>query len=588
MPLPEAFLQELKSRSDLADIASSYVHLRRSGRHLVGLCPFHGEKTPSFHVYGENGSFYCFGCGAGGDVITFVRKIENLDYMEAIRWLADRAGMQVPENQVEDGLGKLKTRLLEINREAARFYHAVLMSPEGRPGLQYLEKRGLSLKTIRSFGLGFSPESRFSLVNHLRKKGFTDEEMVQANVAFRGRNGGVADRFFGRVMYPIIDLRGNVIAFGGRILTDQKPKYLNTSDTLVFHKSQSLFALNFAKNVSSQQMILAEGYMDVIALHQAGFPTAIATLGTALTAQQANLLAKYAREIVICYDADEAGQKATARAIPLLRNAGLQVKVLTIPQGKDPDEYIRSWGEQGYARFKQLLDSTGNDVEYRLEKIRRSCALDTAEGRVAYLTGAAELLSTLENKIEQEVYAAKLASEIGVDKYAIQQQISKYASRQRKQREQKEFQSFQQQRAGLRDRVNPEKAAHLRAATAEEALIGALCRYPEYQDLAAKELPAEKMLTGFNRKVYSVILDCGKEGKNFSLTDIADRFQEEELAAIAGMMARTQDLTIRKQDVEEYIRIIQWENEKLQAERATAGEVGDIQAYLENLKSMKK
>ncbi len=355
MPLPEQFMQDLKMRSDITDIVSSYVNLRRAGRNLVGLCPFHGEKTPSFNVYPENGSFYCFGCGVGGDVITFVRKIENLDYMEAIRFLAERAGMQVPEGHVDDGLGRLKGRLLEINRETARFYHSVLMSAEGAPGLEYLQKRALSIKTIRHFGLGYSPGSHFALVNHLKQKGYGDEELIQANVAFRSRRGGAVDRFAGRVMFPIIDLRGNVIAFGGRILTDEKPKYLNTSDTLVFHKSNSLFALNFAKNENSERLILAEGYMDVIALHQAGFRTAVATLGTALTSEQARIMAKYAREVVVCYDADEAGQKATARAIPLLRDAGLNVKVLTVPNGKDPDEFIRSWGDQGYARFRQLF-----------------------------------------------------------------------------------------------------------------------------------------------------------------------------------------------------------------------------------------
>ena len=300
MPLPEAFLQELKMRSDISDVVSSYVGLRRSGRNLVGLCPFHNEKTPSFNVYPENGSFYCFGCGVGGDVITFIRRIENLDYMEAVRFLAQRAGLQVPENRVDDGMAKLRARVLEINRETARFYHAMLMSEQGRPGLAYLQGRGLTQATIRHFGLGYSPPSRYALVDYLAQKGYQPSEMIQANVAFKGRSGRAVDRFSGRVMYPIIDLRGNVIAFGGRVLTDAKPKYLNTSDTLVFRKSDALFALNFAKNQGSQQLILAEGYMDVIALHQAGFSNAVATLGTALTTDQARLMSRYAKEVVIC------------------------------------------------------------------------------------------------------------------------------------------------------------------------------------------------------------------------------------------------------------------------------------------------
>ena len=329
MALPDDFLQELKSRSDIADVVSSYINLRHSGRTFSGLCPFHSEKTPSFHVYPENGSFYCFGCGAGGDVITFIRRIENLDYMEAIRHLAQRAGVSVPESDADQGLARAKGRILEINRETARFYHTQLMSEQGTLGREYLLGRSLTPQTIRHFGLGYAPDSRFTLVNFLSGKGYTPEELLQANVAVRASTGRVMDRFFARVMYPIIDLRGNVIAFGGRTLGDNKPKYLNTSDTLVFHKSTGLFAMNFAKNNAKDGLILAEGYMDVIALHQAGFTNAIATLGTALTTEQARLLARYTGEVFLCYDSDEAGQKASSRAIPLLRDAGLTVRVLS-------------------------------------------------------------------------------------------------------------------------------------------------------------------------------------------------------------------------------------------------------------------
>ncbi|MBR4889149.1 MAG: DNA primase, partial [Clostridia bacterium] len=314
MPLPDSFLQELKARSDITDVISGYVTLKRRGRNHVGLCPFHNEKSPSFNIYPENGSFYCFGCGVGGDVITFIRRIENLDYMEAVRFLAQRAGLTVPENSVDDSMAQLRRRVLEVNRETARFFHTTLMSPEGKPGLDYFTRRGLSPATIRHFGLGYAPESRFALVNHLRSKGFTKDEMVQANVAFLSRNGNPVDRFTARAMFPIIDLRGNVVAFGGRILTNEKPKYINTSDTPVYHKSSGLFAMNFAKNENSDTLILAEGYMDVIALHQAGFRTAIASLGTALTGEQARIIARYAKEAVICYDSDEAGQKAASRA----------------------------------------------------------------------------------------------------------------------------------------------------------------------------------------------------------------------------------------------------------------------------------
>ena len=589
MPFPDSFIQELKFRNNIGDVVSSYVNLRRSGRNMVGLCPFHGEKTPSFHVYPDNGSFYCFGCHAGGDVITFVRKIEHLDYVEAVRFLADRAGMQVPERQVDDGMARLRMRILEINREAARFFYSVLNSQEGQPGMDYLRGRALTQRTIRHFGLGYAPPDRFALVNHLRRKGFSGEEVIQANVAFRGRNGGAVDRFSNRVMFPIIDLRGNVIAFGGRVLGDAKPKYLNTSDTPAFHKSSALFALNFAKDAGGDQLILAEGYMDVISLHQAGFPTAVATLGTALTAEQARLMARYAKEIVLCYDADTAGQNATARAIPMLREAGLLVKVLTVPNGKDPDEYIRSYGDQGYARFKNLLDTTGNDVEYRLQKLQQANPIEEPAGRVAYLTGAAEILAGLTNRIEQEVYAGRLAEEMSVDRSAILRQVDSLMKKRRREEKKKEFREYQQETAGLRDRVNPDKASNLRAAAAEEALLSAMLRYPETAEGIAGALSADIFITAFNRRVYVALkakLDAGTE---LSLSAISGEFSEEEISSIARMMARYHDVPVSERGVQEYIQVLKTEKAALRARQAAEAEQPqELLGYLEALRKQKK
>lgn len=588
MPLPEAFLQELKARSELSEVAASYVNLRHSGRNLVGLCPFHNEKSPSFNIYSENGSFYCFGCGAGGDVITFIRRIENLDYMEAVRFLAQRAGLQVPEGNIDDGMSRLKARILEINREAARFYHTVLNSEQGREGMDYLTRRGLSPNTIRHFGLGFAPASRYALSDYLQKKGFSKEELFLANVAFQGRNGGSVDRFASRVMYPIIDLRGNVIAFGGRILTDEKPKYLNTAETPVFNKGSYLFALNFAKNSGEEQLILCEGYMDVISLHQAGFTNAIATLGTALTPGQARLMARYTKEVIISYDSDEAGQKAAARSIPILRDTGMLVKVLTIAGGKDPDEYIRSNGQNGRAKFKQMLESSGNDVEYRLQKIKQSCNVQNEEGRVAYLTNAASLLATLENRIEQEVYAGKLAEETGVDRAAILLLVEKNAGKLKKSRQQKEFKAFQQQSAGIRDSINPEKSQFLRAASAEEALIAYIVKCPENAIQIYQALPPEKLITTFNRRVYQLIVGRIIDGKAISLTDISEGFTIEEIASIAKILARFDSVSVTKQDADEYIQVIMQESAKKSVENAASAATQDIQEYLKELKTQKK
>ena len=588
MALPEEFMQELKSRSDIADIVSSYVSLRRRGRNLVGLCPFHSEKTPSFNLYPETGSFYCFGCGAGGDVITFVRRIENLDYMEAIRFLAQRAGLQVPENEADSGLSRLKARILEINRETARFYHQILISEQGKPGMDYLLGRGVAPKTIRHFGLGFAPPSRFELVDYLSRKGFHPEEMIQANVAFRSSTGRPVDRFFSRVMYPIIDLRGNVIAFGGRILGDGKPKYLNTSDTPVFRKSNGLFAMNFAKNSAGGGLILAEGYMDVIALHQAGFTNAIATLGTALTVEQARLMARYTGEVFLSYDADEAGQKATARAIPILRGVGLNVRVIRIVGGKDPDEYIKSLGEQGPARFRQLLEASGNDVEYRLQKIRSQCDMKTPDGKIAYLSGAADVLATLENRVEQEVYAGRLAEETGVDRSAILLQADKKSRKRMQIKNRKEFRAFAQQTAGYRDTVNPEKKDHLRAANAEEGLIVYLFQHPDAAGRVSAALPAEKFITAFNRRVYQVILGKIKNGKACSLTDLSEEFSVDEIAAVAKMLAQYHQVAVTAQDAGEYIDVILQENGKMKVQSAGSAQPQDIREYLERLKEQKK
>jgi DNA primase len=588
MPLPETFLLELKARSDIAEVAANYVNLKRSGRNMVGLCPFHSEKTPSFNVYPENGSFYCFGCGAGGDVITFVRRIENLDYLEAIRFLAQRAGLQVPENNVDDGMAKLKARILEINRETARFYNQMLNSPEGAAGIDYLQDRALTPNTIRRFGLGYAPASRFTLVDYLEKKGYSQNEMILANVAFKGRSGKSVDRFFSRVMFPIIDLRGNVIAFGGRVLTDEKPKYLNTAETPVFNKGSYLFAFNFAKVSASEQLILCEGYMDVISMHQAGFTNTVATLGTALTPVQAHLMARYTKEVIVCYDADEAGQKAAARAIPILREAGLLVKVLTIAGGKDPDEYIRANGKNGRIKFKQMLDACGNDVEYRLQKIKQNCNLQNAQGRVAYLTGAAAVLATLESRIEQEVYAGRLAEEIGIERSAIMIQVEKNSTKLKKSYQQKEFKAFQQQSAGIRDSINPEKSQNLRAASAEEALIAYIVRYPENAIQIDELLPPEKFLTTFNRRVYRIIVDRIKEGKSIGLTEISESFSVDELAAIAQILARFDCVSATKQDAEEYVKVINQEYSKMKVENIKSAQPQEIQDYLQKLRSQKK
>lgn len=554
--LSDDFISEIKYRNDLSELAASYMQLKRRGRNMVGLCPFHGEKTPSFNIYTENGSFYCFGCGVGGDVITFVMKIENLDYMEAVKFLAERAGMSMPEDDYDDSVGKLRTRIYEANREAARFFYAKLMSKEGSAGLAYLRNRGLADRTIRHFGLGFAPDERFALGNHLRSRGFTENEMIAANLVFKSRSGNsVLDRFYNRVMFPIIDVRGNVIAFGGRIMTDQKPKYLNTSDTLVFNKSYNLFSLNNAKNSKSDSLILCEGYMDVISLNQAGFTNAVATLGTALTADQAALMKRYCKEVIICYDADEAGQKATARAIDILRRAGLVVKVISIPDGKDPDEFIRRHGDKGHAAFQNVLDNSGNDMEYRMQKLKARYDMNSPQDKLNYLNEGVKLLCELDNPMERDIYASRLSDETDVSKASIMEQIKQGMRRKERYRRKNEFSQLQKNISARDDRINPQHAGNLRAVSAEENLIAFLVNNPDKLVYIHEKLRPEDFTTDFNRNLFeyfSVRIIKHQE----PMTALSMDFTNDEQAKIVRIVNSGADMPRTQQALDEYINII--------------------------------
>lgn len=588
MPFPDSFLQELKLRSDITEIASSYVNLKRHGRNMVGLCPFHGEKTPSFNIYTENGSFYCFGCGAGGDVITFIMKIENLDYVEAVKFLAQRAGMEMPENTYDDSLSKLRMRIYEANREAARFFHATLLSQRGQSGLNYLRGRALSDRTIRHFGLGFADDDWNSLCNHLKNKGFSEYEIYSANLAFKRKNGnGIYDRFVNRVMFPIIDLRGNVIAFGGRIMTDEKPKYLNTSDTPVFKKSENLFSLNNAKSSGTRTLILCEGYMDVIALNQAGFTNAVATLGTALTNEQAVLMKRYADEVIICYDADGAGQKATARAIDILRNAGLPIKILTVPSGKDPDEFIRSKGENGPAAFKLLIEKCGNDIEYRLMKLKENYNINTTDGKVAFLNEAVKIVATIESPIERDVFASKLCTELEIDKNAFLEQISKVKRRDRRANIKKETRQIQAELNGQSDKINREHYKKPRSSSAEEALLVYLINNPDYANSISERVTPDKFSNSLIKRYYEYVLSKIKSGYE-PLTSVSSDFNSDEVSYLYKLISTTIPAASTREAVEEYINVINEESNKLTSDKLADMSADDINDYIMKMKQNKK
>lgn len=590
MPFPDGFLRELDARSSIEEIASSYVNLKRRGKNLVGLCPFHSEKTPSFNIYPENNSFYCFGCNKGGGVFQFVMGVENLAFPDAVRWLAQRAGMQVPEESKDDGLTRLRTRILEINRESGRFFYQTLSTPEGAPGLEYLKRRGLDAKTIRRFGLGFSPESGFALTNHLKSLGYTQAELQASDMVRLSKRGNLYDRYRGRVMFPIFDLRGNVVAFGGRILTDEKPKYINTTDTPVYHKSSGLFAMNFAKDAiprdtGSRQLILAEGYMDVIALHRAGFQNAIASLGTSLTEEQARMIRRYADEAVICYDSDEAGQRATQRAIPILKNAGLMVRVVTVPGNKDPDEFMKAYGDEGPIRFKKLLEDGGNDTEYRLDKIRRKYDLQTEDGKARYLREAAETVLSQLPRMERDVYAGKLSQETGVGREGILD-IAGHAAAQESRKKKKELLRSQQQVTAVRPSVNPQRLEHLQAALAEEGAIAFLFLHPDKLKELQSRLPPEKFVTDWNRRVYGILLGKAVYG-DVSLAELSAELTPDEVSELTRILSERSDVPPTWNDVEGYIRILDRRQGFENPENVQNASADALKEYMQELKKQK-
>ena len=534
--LPDQFLQELKYRSDIEQVVGSYVNLRRRGRTLSGLCPFHSEKSPSFTVYPESQSFYCFGCGAGGDVINFIRRIENLDYMEAIRFLAQRAGMQVPEDAGDDRTARLRQRILEINREAARCFHRTLMSDEGRPGRAYLIGRGLTRDTIVRFGIGYAAEGWDGLYKALREKGYSREELLQAHLISEGRSGGVYDSFRNRAIFPIIDLRGNVIAFGGRNLGEKGPKYLNSSDTPVFKKSRNLFALNFAKNSGRRELILCEGYMDVVSLHQAGFTNAVATLGTALTEEQARLIAQYTGEVLLSYDSDGPGQAATQRATGLLEAAGVRVRVLAIPDAKDPDEFIKKFGAE---RFQQLIEGSSSATDFAIGKLRQQHDITTAEGKVAFLKQFAVLMAGLPNPIEREVYLSKVCRELEVDKTAVAGQITREqyrrGAKERKKAE-RELIAPPPRQGGLNREDELLLRQHPREMKAEERLLRYLLRHPDRAESLRERLPEERMLSESDREIYRVLLERCRAGQSLELTALGEQLPPQAVDRMTGWL----------------------------------------------------
>ena len=532
--IPEDIINEIKYRNDIETAISQYVNLKRRGKNLVGLCPFHSEKTPSFTVYPENGSFYCFGCGVGGDVFTFTGLIENLDYIESVKLLAERSGITLPQDGYDDSMQRLKKRIYDINRDTARFFHAFLMSPGGKWALDYLTGRGLTLKTIKHFGLGAAPDSWDALIHHLKGKGYTESDMLAANVIGKSQRGSLYDRFRKRVMFPIINIRGNIVAFSGRAMPGedkQGGKYVNTADTPVYKKSENLFGINFAKNVCSERVILVEGNMDVISLHQAGFENTVAPLGTAFTTEQANLLSRYTKEIVLMLDADAAGQKAVRRASELLENTGLSVRVVVVPDGKDPDEYIKKNGKE---RFAALLEGAVSDMEYKLLTAAKDINLDNEDGRLKYLAAAAEIIAASDDIMTRDIYIGRLSEKYGVSRTALNARIEELRKRNRRQKQKKEISDIIRPKF-TKDDINPERRKSVKGTAAEETLIAVLLKNPDFYKIALDKLPPEKMLTSLNRRIYETILSVLERGGTLDISAFAEKLLPAEIGYLVSL-----------------------------------------------------
>lgn len=558
MALSEAFLQELKFKTDIEDIISTYVTLRKNGSTSKGLCPFHNEKTPSFTVYNDTQSFYCFGCGAGGDAVTFIKKIENLDYIDAVKLLAQRAGLQMPDdNSYDDSLSKKRRRVLEINRETAKFYYSYLISPQGRVGLDYFLNRGLSMNTIKRFGLGFAPDEWDSLLKHLKSKGYRPSEMVEAGVVKIGRNNNYYDTFKNRVMTPIIDVRGNVIAFGGRVLDDSKPKYINTSDTIVYKKTNELFALNLAKDSGKDNLILCEGYMDVIAMHQAGFTNAVAGCGTALTNEQVRLISRYAKEVILAYDADEAGQKALNKAVSLFKQTDVKVKIPALVGGKDPDEIIKKYGRD---KFKGMLDGASNDTEFALLEIRKKYNVTTSQGKIDFLNEALKVLAGV-SPIEQDIYISRLSDELSVDKSSIKIQLDSYVKKRAYRQRRSEYKTIVDNSIRDNQRKSYDENVSIRQIKAEERIVGLLLRYPDCVNLA-REIDNRILSSAFIKKVFDEIIKRLDAQLDIDLIHFSAVLTSDELGRLSGIIARTRESKDAKKEFKDCISIIQNEYDK--------------------------
>ena len=587
MRFPRELVEEIRSRNDIVELIGSYVNLKRAGANYNGLCPYHSEKSPSFTVFPATQSFYCFGCGAGGDAVTFIMRSENLDYPEAVELLAKRAGITITADEEKQG-GISKRRIYEMNLAAAKYFRACLFDPKlGRVGMEYLsEKRRLSPAVIKHFGLGFAPESFGALTDHMHKQGFSDEELIVGFLCGKSQKTGRAyDYFRNRVIFPIINTSGDIIAFGGRVMDDSKPKYLNSSDTPGFKKSRNLFALNYAKNHCSERLILCEGYMDVIALHAAGFENAVATLGTALTQDQARMMAKYTKEVVISYDSDEAGQAATRKAVRMLSEVGLDVKILRMEGAKDPDEYIKKFGADS---FRRLLDASRTGFEFKLESTLQKYNLSTAQDKIKASAEMCEYISEEWSSAARDVYIGATAARLSISPEGLKNDVELLRKKKIKSFNEKTSQQARLGAMGVGDKINTDGIKNIKAKAAEEAVIGLLLTYDEYRDAIIRgraELSAEDFISEFHARVFDKIIELQRENQyDFSL--LGEFFTPDEMGRLQGLEQKRRVLTENGMQV--FLQCVQTVKEEKKSSSSEANDIDEIRRLLEQKRNANK
>ena len=587
--IPREIIEEIVSRTDIGDLIGSYVTLKRAGSNMNGLCPFHSERSPSFTVFHDH--FYCFGCGEGGDAVTFIMKAENLDYPSAIEFLANRAGITIPQDKNEfANMGMSRKRVYEMNLAAAKFFRDNLVDNNvGYDAMQYLVgKRKLSPTIIKRFGLGFAPNNFFALTNHMKSLGFTEQELIDGFLCGKSQKGNLYDYFRNRVIFPIIDVTGNIIGFGGRVMDDSKPKYLNSSDTPGFKKSKNLFALNYAKNHCSEQLILCEGYMDVIALHAAGFENAVATLGTALTQEQARIITKYTKKVILLYDSDEAGQKATDRGIQILNEVGLEVRILKLNDAKDPDEYIKKFGAN---RFRALLGDSSTGFDFKVSRALAGLDLQISEDRIKASKLICDIIAENNSSVEREIFLSKASELLKLPVDVLRNNVELTIKKKIREYKQNESKQAQLSIKHIGDRVNPEAIKNIQANAIEENILGLLLIYDEYRRGIISNkiaLTADDFVTAFGKKVFSAIIEVASAEGEFLYAMLGQYFTADEMGRLEKMRQNRLALTENGRDVlDASISALKEEREK-----KTSSEGGDkfavLRAKQEKLKNQRK